>query len=125
MESADSNAIQTLADVYHALDQKFGKDIVVMDISGISTITDYFIILTGGSAPQIQALAAAAEETLTKRGYKLLHTEGMRSANWVLMDFGDIIIHLFDKENRAFYNLERVWGDAGIVQVGPVQAHNK
>ena len=102
-------------EIYRALDQKFGQDIIVMDIGGISTVADYFVIATGGSVPQIQAMAAAVEETADKNGYKLKHVEGMRAANWVLQDFGDVIVHIFDKENRAFYSLERVWGDAKLV----------
>lgn len=107
--------LTAVKDTYHALDLKFGKDIVIMDIRAISTMADYFIIATGGSVPQIQALAAAAEESLDKHGYTLRHSEGLRSANWALLDFGDIIVHLFDKESRPFYNLERVWGDAKTV----------
>jgi ribosome-associated protein len=86
-----------------------------MDIAAITTIADYFIIVSGNSALQIQALAAAAEETLAKNGYHLRHAEGMQTANWALQDYGDIIVHFFDKENRAFYNLERIWGDAKIL----------
>ena len=102
-------------EAYHALDQKFGADIVIMDIREISVVADYFIIATGGNVLQLQALADAAEEALAKHGFPLGHIEGMRSANWILLDFGSIIVHLFDKENRPFYNLERVWGDAKLV----------
>jgi len=103
--------------IFKALDNKFGQDIVLLEIGGISTIADYFVIATGGSVPQIQAMAAAAEEAMAKCGLNLRHTEGMREANWVLLDFGEIIVHLFDKENRGFYGLERVWGDARIIGV--------
>ena len=103
--------------IFKALDNKFGQDIVLLEIGGISTIADYFVIATGGSVPQIQAMAAAAEEAMAKCGFVLRHTEGMREANWVLLDFGEIIVHLFDKENRGFYGLERVWGDAKIIGV--------
>jgi ribosome-associated protein len=109
--------LRAVKKLYHALDQKFGADIVIMDISEISVVADYFVITTGGNALQMQALAAAAEDTLEKEGFKLGHSEGMRSGNWVLLDFGSIVVHLFDKENRPFYNLERVWGDAKIVTV--------
>jgi ribosome-associated protein len=108
--------LKALQDAYRALDQKFGQDIVMMDVRALTTVADYFIIATGGSRPQIQALALAAEESLGKNGYALRHSEGLRSANWALLDFGDIIVHLFDKESRNFYNLERVWGDAKLIQ---------
>jgi ribosome-associated protein len=108
----EANESAAVAELRKALDLKFGQDIVVMDLRGISTIADYFIIATGTSQPQLVALANAAEETLTKYGLVLSHTEGMSAGNWVLLDFGSVIVHLFDKENRQFYNLERVWGDA-------------
>lgn len=114
MENTDKE-LEAVRNAYRALDLKFGKDIMIMDIRGISTMADFFIIATGGSASQIQAMASAAEESLSKDGYRLNHTEGLRSANWALLDFGDVIVHLFDKESRPFYNLERVWGDAKTV----------
>ena len=97
-----------------ALDDKFGEDIVVMDLRGISSVADYFVIATGTSQPQLSALAETAEETLKAQGLTLSHTEGVQAGNWVLLDFGAVIVHLFDKENRQFYNLERVWGDARV-----------
>jgi len=106
--------VKSLAD---ALDQKFGKDIVVLDIGRISVIADYFVIATGGNPNQINALADAAHESLEKQGILARHVEGLQSANWVLMDFGDIIVHIFDEESRNFYNLERVWGDATVISV--------
>jgi ribosome-associated protein len=109
--------LTAVKDVYGALDKKFGKDIVVLDIRALSVIADYFVITEGSNVPQMQALALAAEEAMRKNGYRLLHSEGTESANWVLLDFGDIIVHLFDRENRGFYNLEHVWGDAKIVKV--------
>ncbi|MCL2500201.1 MAG: ribosome silencing factor [Defluviitaleaceae bacterium] len=107
----ETAAVAALRD---ALDSKFGKDIVVMDLRGISTIADYFAIATGTSQPQLTALAKAAEETLAAHGLRLNHSEGMATGNWVLLDFGSVIVHLFDNESRQFYNLERVWGDAKV-----------
>ena len=112
-----NQTLMAAKEVYQALDKKFGRDIIILDISAISSVADYFVIATGGSVPQIQAMAAAAEEAMEKINCPLHHKEGLRSANWVLLDFGDIIVHLFDKENRGFYNLERVWGDAKIITV--------
>jgi ribosome-associated protein len=111
MNDSETTAVAALRG---ALDLKFAQDIVVMDIRGVSTIADYFVIATGTSQPQMAALAETATETLTAHGLHLSHTEGIRAGNWVLLDFGSIIVHLFDKENRQFYNLERVWGDAVI-----------
>ena len=109
---------QAVAALRKALDLKFGQDIVVMDLRGVSTIADFFVIATGTSQPQLAALAEAAEETLKNEGLIMSHTEGTRTGNWVLLDFGAIIVHLFDKDSRQFYNLERVWGDARV-EVNP------
>lgn len=95
-----------------ALDQKFGKDIVVLEISEISAIADYFIITQANNPNQVQAMVSGVEESLEKNGIKLRHIEGRERADWVLMDFGDIIIHIFNEESRAFYGLERTWNDA-------------
>ena len=100
---------------WKALDDKFGSDIIVLDIHNISTIADCFIIASGSNASQIKAMTEEAEERLGKLGLRLHHTEGMRTMNWVLMDFGSIVIHIFDKENRSFYNLERIWSDGTII----------
>ena len=100
---------------WKALDDKFGADIVVLDIRNISAIADCFIIASGGSPSQIKAMADEAAEQLEKLGLRLHHTEGMRTMNWVLMDFGTIVIHIFDKENRGFYKLERIWSDGAVI----------
>jgi len=105
-------AVQELRD---ALDKKFGQEIMVMDLRNVTTIADFFVIATGGSAPQLQALADTAEEIMKKHEIPLSHIEGIRAGEWVLLDFGSVIVHLFDKESREFYKLERVWGDANIV----------
>lgn len=94
-----------------ALDDKKAEDIRVIDISEVSVVADYFIIADGSNRSQIQALADNVEETLGRAGYTLKQVEGYNTANWILMDFNDIIIHIFDKENRLFYNLERIWRD--------------
>lgn len=101
--------------LHEALDTKFAKDIVIMELGGLSPIADFFIIATGGSAPQLAALTQTAEELLKAHGRIFHHTEGLQSG-WVLLDFGTIIVHLFDKESREYYNLERIWGDARIIK---------
>ena len=102
--------------LHKALDTKFAKDILIMELGELSPLADYFVIATGNSAPQLAALTQTAEETLKNHGLTLKHTEGIRSGNWVLLDFGTIIVHLFDQESREYYNLERIWGDARIIQ---------
>ena len=106
---------QAVQELRSELDKKFGQEIIVMDLGKVTTIADYFVIATGGSAPQLQALADTAEEIMKKHEIPLGHVEGIRAGEWVLLDFGSIIVHLFGKESREFYKLERVWGDANIV----------
>lgn len=94
-----------------ALEDKKAEDISIIDISEVSVLADYFIIAGGNNTSQIQALADSVEEKLGKAGYPLKQIEGYQSANWILLDFGDIIVHVFDRENRLFYDLERIWRD--------------
>ncbi|MEF2607997.1 MAG: ribosome silencing factor [Schaedlerella sp.] len=96
---------------YHALDEKKGEDIRIIDIAGISVLADYFIIANGSSESQVQAMVDNVEEEMHKAGYSLKQREGYGRGNWVLLDFGDVIVHVFDKENRLFYDLERIWRD--------------
>jgi len=97
--------------VIQALEDKKAEDICVIDISEVSVLADYFIIAGGNNTSQIQALSDAVDEKLGKAGYPLKQIEGYQSANWILLDFGDIIVHVFDRENRLFYDLERIWRD--------------
>lgn len=102
---------------YEALSDKKGEDIRVIDISNVSVLADYFIIANGTSASQVNALVDNVEEMLGKAGYAVKQREGYGLGNWVLLDFGEIIVHVFDKENRLFYNLERIWSDGKTIDV--------
>ena len=99
----------------NALDEKKAEDIRVIDISEVSTIADYFIIATGTNTNQIQALVDAVDEALVKNGQSARQVEGSRNSSWVLMDYNDIIIHLFSCEDRLFYDLERIWKDGKTI----------
>lgn len=94
-----------------ALEDKKAEDIKVIDISEVSVIADYFIIAGGNNRSQIQALCDNVDEQLGRAGFYSKQKEGYETANWVLLDFGDIIVHIFDKENRLLYDLERIWRD--------------
>lgn len=96
---------------YDALDDKLAEDIKIIDIRSISVLADYFIIADGSNRNQVQAMADSAEEALGRAGYDAKQIEGYQSANWILMDYKDIIVHVFSKEDRAFYDLERIWRD--------------
>lgn len=100
-----------------ALEDKKAEDIKVIDISEVSVIADYFIIAGGTNRSQIQALCDNVDEKLGRAGYYVKQKEGYDSANWVLLDFGDVIVHIFDKENRLLYDLERIWRDGKQVDI--------
>lgn len=102
---------------YNALNDKKGEDIKIIDITGVSVLADYFIIATGNSDSQVNALVDNVEEELHKAGFPLKQREGRASGSWVLLDFGDIIVHVFDRENRLFYDLERIWKDGRDVSI--------
>jgi len=97
------------------LDEKKGEDIQIIDISEVSSMADYFIIVSGNNRSHVQTLADYAEERLSRLGYDRNPIEGYDNANWILLDFKDVIIHIFDKESRSFYDLERIWRDGKVV----------
>ena len=93
------------------LEDKKAEDIRVIDISDLSVLADFFIIATGNNRTQVQAMADEVEQKLGRAGAVPKQNEGYQAANWVLLDFGDVIIHIFDAQNRLFYDLERIWKD--------------
>ena len=99
----------------NALEEKKAENIRVIDISKVSVLADYFIIAEGKNRNQIQALTDSVEKDLGKAGAIPKQIEGYESANWILMDYADIIVHVFDNENRLFYDLERIWRDGVCV----------
>ena len=100
-----------------ALDDKKGKDIKVIDIHEVSVIADYFVIASGSNQNQVQAMVDNVDEQLGRAGYEAKQVEGTKNSAWVLMDYGDVIIHVFDEENRLFYDLERIWRDGKELDV--------
>ncbi len=102
---------------YEALDDRKGEDITIIDISQVSVLADFFIIANGTNDNQVRAMVDAVEEELGKAGFDVKQREGYGLGSWVLMDFGNIIVHVFDKENRLFYDLERIWRDGKFVEV--------
>ena len=102
-----------------ALEDKKAEDVRVIDIGGVSVLADYFIIASGNNRAQVQAMADEVEERLGRAGAIPKQIEGYQAGNWVLLDFGDVIIHIFDAQNRLFYDLERIWKDG--TQITPDQ----
>ena len=99
-----------------ALEDKKGMNLKIIDIQKISVIADYFMIVSGSNRNQVQALSDSAQEELGKQGVHPRQIEGYQSANWILMDYGDVILHIFNEEDRLFYDLERIWRDGVLVE---------
>lgn len=105
----------------HALEEKKAEDIHIIDISKISVLADYFIIANGTNRNQVKALIDNVDDTLGRAGYQDRKIEGYDTASWALMDYKDIIVHVFDKENRLFYDLERIWRDGNKISLEEFQ----
>ena len=99
-----------------ALDGKKGEEIKIMEVTELTTLADYFVICTGSSNTQINALCDAVEKDLEERGEKALHREGHRGGTWVLLDYGCIVVHVFNNEAREFYALEKLWQDGTVIE---------
>jgi ribosome-associated protein len=101
----------------HAASDKKATDLVVLDLRKVASFTEYFLICTGASTRQVQTISDAVEEALRKNGKRPLHIEGYSSGEWILLDYGDFIAHVFGAASRRFYDLERLWRDAPRVEV--------
>ncbi len=102
---------------YHALSEKKGEEIKIIEIGELTVIADYFLIANGTNPSQIQAMVDNVEEMLGKEDIHPKRIEGGRNSSWILMDYGDIIVHIFDREDRLFYDLERIWRDGRDVSI--------
>ncbi|KRL86875.1 ribosome silencing factor [Lacticaseibacillus pantheris] len=111
----DSKAI--LATAVKAADDKRGEDIVALDMSKVSLLADYFLIVTGNSERQVMAIVDSIEDQLAANDVHVRSIEGRKGSKWILMDFGDVVIHVFTPEERQQYNLEQFWQDAPLVDV--------
>lgn len=117
-----SETIDAARLVASALDDKKAADIVILDVHELIVITDLFVIASGSNPRQVQALRDEVEKRLGANGRKPLRREGVESRQWILLDYGDVIVHLFDDETRGYYDLERLWGDAPRVDPGLVES---
>ena len=114
---AEKNAKEMVKTAVAALQDKKGEDIRVIDISGVTVIADYFIIASGSNPNQVQALVDNVEEQMYKAGYDDSRVEGYNTASWVLLDYNDVIVHVFSQDDRLFYDLERIWRDGKEIDV--------
>ena len=103
--------------IYKAMDDKKAEDIKILDISEVSTIADYFVICSTAISSQMEAVIDNISEMLVREGYESKRTEGGRSSSWILIDYGDVVVHVFSKEDRLFYDLERIWRDGKTVDI--------
>ncbi len=111
------NIEETIALVYKAMDDKQGEDIKILKIGAISSLADYFIITSASNERQVKAITDNIEKELEEHNVFVRAKEGTSSSNWILLDYGDFIIHVFKSEDRKFYNLERLWKDAEEISV--------
>jgi ribosome-associated protein len=95
------------------------QDVVILNLSGVSDMTDYFVIATGTSDTHVRSVAEHVMEEMKKEGNPVYHTEGLNSGRWVLLDYVDVVVHVFHPALRSFYQLERLWGDAAVVPLAP------
>ena len=109
---------QLLKLIYDAIDDRKGENISILDISEVSVMADYFVIASGNNKNQVQAIADNVNESMLANKVELKQTEGYNTAGWILMDYGDIIVHVFSKEDRMFYDLERIWRDGKNIEIG-------
>ncbi len=96
---------------------KKGYDVKVLDLRKLTSFTDFFVIASADSDTQVKAIADGIEDNLTDEGIKCLHKEGFTGLNWVLLDYIDVVVHIFLKDSRSFYNLEKLWGDAPVTVI--------
>ena len=112
---ADNTSRKMARIAYDALIDKKAEDVRVIDIENVSSIADFFLIASGTNRTQVVTLADNVDEMLGRAGYEKKQVEGYQSGNWVLLDYGDIIVHIFDRENRLFYDLEKIWRDGELI----------
>ena len=112
--------IHIVKQVVDALEDKKAEAVTVIDIREVSSIADYFIIANGSNPNQLNAMQDAVDEAFYKNGIQAKQTEGTMNSTWILMDYNDVIVHLFSKEDRQFYDLERLWKDGTILDLSTI-----
>ncbi len=111
------NSLEVAQHCAQAADDKKAFDILILDLRGLTYITDYFVICSGSNVTQVGAIADGIGQALARADLHPSHVEGEAEASWVLMDYGDVVVHIFDEQTRAYYCLEKLWGDAPRMQL--------
>ncbi|SES74345.1 ribosome-associated protein [Natronincola peptidivorans] len=106
------------------IDDKLGQDTTVLDLKNVSTLCDYFVITSASSVRQTKAIADEIQDKLNSEDISILHKEGYDTGTWILLDYGDLVIHVFQKEEREFYNIEGIWKDATILNIDKIIENN-
>jgi len=119
-----SEVLDLATKIVKSMDNKMGQDTILLDLSEISSICDYFIITSAPSDRQVKAIADEIQNDLEEEGVLILHKEGYDSARWILLDYGDIVVHVFHKEDREFYNIEGIWKDAKTINIDNIIKDN-
>ena len=112
--------LATAQKIVKTLDSKKASDITLLKIEELTVLSDYFVIASASSTTQLKALAGEVEYALGEEGIKPLHAEGYNSDSWILLDYGSIVVHIFMKDSRMFYSLERLWSDAQVVDISDI-----
>ena len=110
--------------IVQVMDSKKAKDIRLIKIEGISSLGDYFVVSSASNTTQVKAIADEVEDEMTKLGLEPNRVEGRQSAQWILMDYYDVMVHVFLDEARSFYNLERLWSDAPQLDISDLLTQN-
>jgi len=118
---AGSSAERKVRRAARAALDKTAIDLTVLDVQRVSSVTDYFLVCSGRSAPHVKTIAEAIREDLKTEGVRPLHAEGQAESGWVLLDYGDVLMHVFLEDTRAYYALERLWGDAPLLSVSTAE----
>jgi ribosome-associated protein len=117
MEAVSLTGKEILTQAVSILGGRKAEDIKALDIGGVSIIADYFLLASGSSSTQVRALAEEIEVKLSQAGVEPLRVEGMQSATWIILDYGSLIVHIFHRDTRKFYNLEHLWADGKEVEL--------
>ena len=112
-------SLETAKAIVKILDEKKAKDITVIETQELTVMSDYFVIASGTSNTHVRSLAEDVEDAMEKQGVAIDHVEG-RATGWILLDYGCVLVHVFDPESREYYNLERLWGDAAKVDISDI-----
>ena len=115
--TASDNALNLLSIAAQAADDKQGEDLVALDVSGPLPLTDVFLLITGRNERNVISIASEIEDKMIEAGVKTIRREGRAEGRWVLLDFGDLVVHVFHEEDRMFYSLERLWKDCPAIPI--------